>query len=150
MPSGLPLAVMITISLAENTTYHDAAALLEPATGLFIRTSSITAGEDGANTSQASPLTILSASSLETPGVSVMTRPGCLASNALLSERIGPARESAWSITSSEAVAPSATAALSPASTTGIEIRVVIRLLRQFGRRMSPPGPDERHQDALR
>ena len=79
MPSGLPFAVMITISFAENTTYQVAAIFAEPASGLPIRSSSMTAGDDGANTSQRSPLRIRSASCRDTPDVRLMVRPGCFA-----------------------------------------------------------------------
>ena len=57
-----PCATMITISFAENTTYHVAASCPVPAIFLPIRSSSMTAGDEGANTSQPSPLRIRPAS----------------------------------------------------------------------------------------
>ena len=55
IPSGLPFFVMTVISFAENTTYHVAASVSVPATFFPIRSCSMTAGDDDANTSQLSP-----------------------------------------------------------------------------------------------
>ena len=104
-PSGLPLAVMTTISLAENTTYHVAPSRSLPATFLPIRSCSTTAGDDGAKTSQVSPLMIRPARSRETPEMRLIVTPACCASNAFLSSRIGPASESAWKTSSAAAAA---------------------------------------------
>ena len=89
------MAVITTISLAEKMAYHDAASRSEPAIFLPIRSWSITAGEDGANTSQASPLRMRSASCFDTPVVRLMVTPAFFASNAFFSSRMGPASESA-------------------------------------------------------
>jgi hypothetical protein len=75
--------------------YHDAASRSELATFLPIRSWSITEGDDGANTSQASPLRMRSASCLDTPDVRLMVTPAFFISKAFFSSRIGPASESA-------------------------------------------------------
>ena len=86
---------MTTISFAENTTYQVAASWPEPAIFLCIRSSSMTAGDEGANTSQTSPFRIRAARSRETPDVRRRLTPAFLASKASLISRIGPASESA-------------------------------------------------------
>ena len=95
IPSGFPFPVMTTISLPEKITYHDAASRSEPASFLFIRSSSTTAVDDGAKMSQVSPLRMRSASCFETPDVRLMVTSLFFSSNAFLSSRIGPASESA-------------------------------------------------------
>jgi len=49
-PSGLSFAVITTISLAENTMYQSAPSLPDAPIGFPRRSSSITAGDDGAKT----------------------------------------------------------------------------------------------------
>ncbi len=66
----------------------------------------MTAGAEGANTSQASPLRIRPASSLDTPDVRRRLTPAFLASKACFNSRIGPASESACMTSMSEAMAP--------------------------------------------
>src|SRR5260370_9237915 len=81
---------MTTISLPEKITYHDAASRSEPATLLFTRSSSTTAVDEGAKTSQLSPLRMRSASCFETPDVRMMVTSRFFSSNAFLNSRIGP------------------------------------------------------------
>ena len=74
MPFGLPLAVMTTISFAEKTT--------DQAAAFFVTSSLAIADEDGANTSQVSPLRMRSASWRDVLEVRLMVTPVCFASNA--------------------------------------------------------------------
>src|SRR5689334_131970 len=88
---------MTTISLAEKITYQEAP--------FFLRRSSATAGDEGANTSQLSPFKIRSASCRETPEVRLTTTPLFFASKAAFNSFIGPASESAWKISTVPAIA---------------------------------------------
>ncbi len=119
------MATITTISFAENTTYQVAASLPDAATFLFIRSSSMTAGDEDANTSHASPLRIRPASSRDTPEVSFRSTPGFFASNARFSSRIGPASESAWKTSRSAASAFATAASARQATPTRVTRRTI-------------------------